>query len=676
MDGLPDLLLLYLAGMVSSVVLVVSTMVAYVASERRAVAYLKRAARLPEATRWYDLSTRVQELERERNTLQNELVSAKEIIEAADRMQRRIEQIAEDLRQKEQDEAELRRVQADYAQASELLAETREEAARLNGEKAKAEFEWEGLRDDSARLEKRVDEQKAELARIDHHVQGLRSREDEFRHTLLELRSEVESRRVEMNELSSRRDSLASEISRLRKELESLSDARYHLEESLKREADLKASIQGLERRLEHEQDHLAAIREKTGARDPAGADAKHVLQELWLPVTETKEFGGTEEVTSGRKEAEALDGVRQYLQDHGLRFPDRVVNAFHTSLKCADDTPLLVLAGISGTGKSLLPRRYAEAMGIHFLHTPVQPRWDGPQDLLGFYNYLENRYKATLLLRALLQHDQFSRSWTPQEFVDASDHLLMVLLDEMNLARVEYYFSEFLSRLEMRRDINRDDPTDVRKAEIPVEVGRLASIKDDDPVRVFVDSNVMFVGTINEDESTLSMSDKVVDRANIMRFGRPQDLADVPSISVGISDHRAKQSLGKSNWSEWVSVARNHDPDSEHEKLIGQLNDALEQVGRPFGYRTRRAILTYISMYPDQNETGFRNAIADQIEQRILPKLRGVDVTEQAGRRAVDEVKDVVTRLDDDRLLDAVERGADQGTDLFVWSGVDRSTE
>ena len=675
MEALPDLLLPYLAGMVSSVVLVVSTIVAYVVSERRAVAYLKRAARLPEATRWYDLSTRVQELERERNTLQEELVSAKEIIEAADRMQRRIEQIEEDLRQKEQEEAELRRVQADYAQASEQLAETREEAARLNGEKAKAEFEREGLRDDSARLEKRVDEQKAELARIDHDVQKLRSREDEFRHTLLELRSEVESRRVEMNELSSRRDTLVSEISRLRKELESLSDARYHLEESLKREADLKASIQGLERRLEHEQDHLAAIREKTGARDPASADAKHVLQELWLPVTETKEFGDTEEVTSARKEAEALDGVRQYLQDRGLRFPDRVVNAFHTSLKCADDTPLLVLAGISGTGKSLLPRRYAEAMGIHFLPTPVQPRWDGPQDLLGFYNYLENRYKATPLLRALLQHDQCPRTWRPQEFVDASNHLLLVLLDEMNLARVEYYFSEFLSRLEMRRDIDRDDPTDVRKAEIPVEVGRLASIKDDDPVRVFVDSNVLFVGTINEDESTLSVSDKVVDRANIMRFGRPQDLA-VPSASGDVSEHRATQPLANADWSAWVGAGRSYEPDTADDSMIAKLNDALENVGRPFGYRTRRAILTYVSRYPDRTEIGRRHALADQIEQRILPKLRGVDVTEQSGRRAIDDVKEIIMEVDDEKLLEAVERGADHGTDLFVWSGVDRSAE
>ena len=674
-EALPDLLLPYLVGIASSVLLVVATIVAYAASERRAVAYLKREARLPEAARWHDLSARVKDLEGERDALQDELLRAKEMIQVADRKRLWIEQIEEDIRQKEHEEAELRRVQADYAQASEQLAQTREETARLNGEKAKVEFEREGLRDDSARLEQRIEEQKADLTRVDDRVQELRSREEEIRHTLLGLRSEVESTRVEVNELTSRRDTLESEISRLRKELESLNADQYHLQESLQHEAELKASIQGLERRLEHEQDHLAAIREKTGARDPASADTKQVLQELWLPVTKTTEFGNTDQVTSGRKEGDALDSVRQYLQDQGLLFSDRVVNAFHTSLKCADDTPLLVLAGISGTGKSLLPRRYAEAMGIHFLHTPVQPRWDGPQDLLGFYNYLENRYKATPLLRALLQHDQFFRTWKPQEFVDASEHLLVVLLDEMNLARVEYYFSEFLSRLEMRRDLNRDDPNDVRKAELPIEVGRLASIEDNDPVRVFVDSNVLFVGTINEDESTLSMSDKVVDRANIMRFGRPQDLTNVPHASAGISEHRAQQPLAKSDWNEWTSAGRIHNPEREHEALIGKLNEALEQVGRPFGYRTRRAILTYISMYPEQNEAGRRHALADQIEQRILPKLRGVDVNEQFGSRAIAEVKEVIKEVDDAPLHDAVERGADGG-DLFVWSGVDRSTE
>ena len=71
----------------------------------------------------------------------------------------------------------------------------------------------------------------------------------------------------------------------------------------------------------------------------------------------------------------------------------------------------MTVLAGVSGTGKSLLPRRYAEAMGLRFLQISVEPRWDSPQDLLGFYNYIEKRYRATDLARALVHMDPYNTS-------------------------------------------------------------------------------------------------------------------------------------------------------------------------------------------------------------------------------------------------------------------------
>ena len=114
--------------------------------------------------------------------------------------------------------------------------------------------------------------------------------------------------------------------------------------------------------------------------------------------------------------EMKCLEAAQACLEGYGLRFNDRVLRAFHTSLKVADVSPLVVLAGISGTGKSESPRRYAEAMGFQFLNIAVQPRWDSPQDMFGFYNYLEGRYRATELARALVQMDPFpneeGRGW------------------------------------------------------------------------------------------------------------------------------------------------------------------------------------------------------------------------------------------------------------------------
>jgi hypothetical protein len=106
---------------------------------------------------------------------------------------------------------------------------------------------------------------------------------------------------------------------------------------------------------------------------------------------------------------------------------------------------------------------------------------------------------------------------------------MLLVLLDEMNLARIEYYFSDFLSRLEMRRGIDLDLAEYRRKAEIPLEIGRTGTT--DSVMRVFVARNVFFVGTMNEDETTQSLSDKVVDRANVLRFGPPRRLTIEPGL-------------------------------------------------------------------------------------------------------------------------------------------------
>ena len=139
--------------------------------------------------------------------------------------------------------------------------------------------------------------------------------------------------------------------------------------------------------------------------------------------------------------------------------------------------------------------------MGINFLNVPIQPRWDSPQDMFGFYNYLENKYRATELSRALIQMDRFwnvgGRGWQgcPRDWQDKtlSEQMLLVLVDEMNLARVEYYFSEFLSRLEVRPNIRKDDTVDREKAEIPLEIGMTTEEKNSSPImRLFVDTNVL----------------------------------------------------------------------------------------------------------------------------------------------------------------------------------------
>jgi hypothetical protein len=278
---------------------------------------------------------------------------------------------------------------------------------------------------------------------------------------------------------------------------------------------------------------------------------------------------------------------------------------------------------------------------------------------------------------RALVQMDPFykepNRGWSAPENWEysLSSQMLLVLLDEMNLARVEYYFSEFLSRLETRRGIDRTNPESRRKAEIGLEVG---SGKNKTPImQLFVDRNVLFVGTMNEDETTQALSDKVIDRANVLRFGRP---GKVESTNVTASSISMTSRIDFALWDSWC---RNADTlsDATRARAIEQTNlldEAMTDIKRPFGFRTRNSILSYVANYPSLDHDSVDDALADQIEQKILPKFRGLDSRDNAVKKALAKVKSVLGELKDDLLIQAIEQSSKDGQ--FVWLGVNRFEE
>ncbi|MCK4827933.1 chromosome segregation ATPase-like protein, partial [bacterium] len=341
---------------------------------------------------------------------------------------------------------------------------------------------------------------------------------------------------------------------------------------------------------------------------------------------------------------------------------------AFHTALKICDISPLIVLAGISGTGKSELPRRYAEGMGLHFVILPVQPRWDSPQDLFGFYNYLEGRYKATELARAMVQFELYNQTLWPLPANwdhSRSDRMLLVLLDEMNLARIEYYFSEFLSRLEIRRGIDLEDEKERAKAEIPLEMGSLR--QGEKPIRLFPGQNILFTGTMNEDETTQALSDKVLDRACVMRFGRPKKIR----IEIDTPDKNPSENgLTYDQWNSWLK-GKNTLSDERVNIWINELNDAMDDINRPFGHRVIKAIQSYVANYPDWVPSRIEVAMADQIEQRIMPKLRGIEISD--ANQPLKKIRSVIEQCEDQDLFDAFKKGS-ENQQIFIWRGLDRT--
>jgi len=427
-----------------------------------------------------------------------------------------------------------------------------------------------------------------------------------------------------------------------------------------------KAEMTGIQKSIEQLKDLAKGMQANL---DRAGITGQGNYEDLFVPVSLAK----LPPAPGTLDEQHAVERARDYIRGKGLVFPERVLHGFHTSLKAGDISPLVVLAGISGTGKSELPRHYADGMGIHFMLTAVQPRWDSPQDLFGFYNYLEKRYKATELTRALVQFERFNQGVFESAFEGAkidnrSDRMLLVLLDEMNLARTEYYFSEFLSKLETRRMVDEQTQSDRARAEIELDMG--GSLKNQKTLRLYPSRNVFFVGTMKEDESTQSLSDKVIDRASVLRFGRPKKTN--PELT-GAVKARPTHGLTFKQWMSWIQPLTNLNTHaSEVDAWIEQLNGALDRLGRPFAYRVDRAIRSYIANYPRWVPNWHKRAMADQIEQRIFPKLRGVEPEQGEATQALRTIGSIVDQLDDEPLKKSFVV-SHQNQSTFLFRGVVR---
>jgi predicted nucleic acid-binding Zn-ribbon protein len=428
-----------------------------------------------------------------------------------------------------------------------------------------------------------------------------------------------------------------------------------------------------------------------------ASAKGEVVLRQVaFNSLQQDPPFKQPRQVAEFSNESNALSSLKNYVRNtRKFDVPDRLLYAFHTALKTSDISCLTVMAGVSGTGKSALPNMYAKAMGIHFVSLAVEPRWDSPKDLLGFFNYVTNRYESTPLARALFQFAGHNEQGGLIPDVNLSDYMLMVMLDEMNLARIEYYFSEFLSKLEMRRSGNLKNADHMRKISMELFAGFLGNVKEGDelrkidekPIRLYADYNTLFVGTMNEDETTQSLSDKVIDRANVLHFGKPAELR--PNVGNGNLQDGDVPMLKRSMWESWKKEVEHDDVATgklkESASILNELNGQLALLGRPFAHRTYQAMLTYLKNYPFaaankdfQSAVAYSLPVADQIAMRVMPKLRGLDLTMHSA--TLSSIQSVLTgRVKDETLNHAFAEAIDlhkNRSGFFQWQGIDWANE
>ena len=574
--------------------------------------------------------------------------------------------------------SELQRLEQEASLKEESNKTLRDEVAALENQRHLLVQSMEKLEQEKAALQKEIEQAGKDSSRASEDLTDVERRLDESRRKEKEVGDQIDKAKVKAGELEKELKTLETELKAAENSLKELEKKSEQTQKELEEQVQgLKKSIKDLEQQKtdrEREVNDLSRREADLNGRvetlskklQTIGQMPKEAFDSLNMPVF--KKSSSSSDISN---EQEALGELYSLTHDCGFEIPERLQNAFHTSLKTSDISCLTVMAGVSGTGKSAFPKLYAQAMGMHFLPLAVEPRWDSPQDLFGFLNYMENRFEATTLGRALVQFDNSPHA---SEYALLNDQLLLVMLDEMNLARIEYYFSEFLSKLEMRRNVNVKSFADYRMVSSEIYAGgkedKENKIKASDPFFLYAGSNVLFVGTMNEDETTQSLSDKVIDRANVLYFGKPEKLK---TQKQSIDAAQDLSPMPHKNWEKWHREPAMHTIPGfdDMELLLNDFNTTLSKLGRPFGWRTYKAIMTYLANHPltAVNNESAMLALSDQVAMRVMPKLRGLDLAEYES--VFSELRGQLQQIDDEALMAAFRNASQSAQGFFDWRGI-----
>ncbi|USG67338.1 DUF3578 domain-containing protein [Brevibacillus ruminantium] len=313
----------------------------------------------------------------------------------------------------------------------------------------------------------------------------------------------------------------------------------------------------------------------------------------------------------------ETIDTIKTYIRQRGFHYPDHLIENFYLSMKTK---PFVILAGISGTGKTKLVKLFAEALGAtsenrQFRLIPVRPDWSDPSDLIG-YKDLTGTFRPGPLTEVLVEASN----------PDNEDNVYFICLDEMNLARVEHYFSDILSLMETQE---RKDDRIVTNPLISTN-----QLGEDDRVfyeGLFIPSNVVLIGTVNMDETTHPFSKKVLDRGNTIEFNYIQldNFPDAEEIYESDSERGVPASFLSSEYITLQEAYKDYSNliKESTEKLI-KINLVLENIHAHIGFRVRDAICFYM-VYNERFHLMTKDEAFDfQLLQKILPRIQGSNLS------------------------------------------------
>ncbi len=296
---------------------------------------------------------------------------------------------------------------------------------------------------------------------------------------------------------------------------------------------------------------------------------------------------------------------VVEYARDSKLHlsYTPRDIATFVSGLGASR---LSILQGMSGTGKTSLPKIFSEAIFGNCNIIEVESSWKDKNELLGYYN-------------------EFSTKYTPKKFTLAlykaalnKEITTFILLDEMNLSRIEYYFSDFLSLMENEESHREIKLVNIKLARTEEEREiEYAALSNGHTLKV--PTNVWFIGTANRDESTFVISDKVYDRAHTMNFTKraPKVRNYKDPISPQYYDYKTINDL-------FNKAKEQGDFDAENSQLIKSVEVLLAPFNISFGNRILKQIEDFVNIYKACfiDEDVEKEAIEKILLSKVVSKL------------------------------------------------------
>ncbi len=322
------------------------------------------------------------------------------------------------------------------------------------------------------------------------------------------------------------------------------------------------------------------------------------------------------EEILKCENIVEAINRINSYISSQGFTYDAKLIKNFYLSLKTK---PFVILSGISGTGKSKLVELFANSIGAtteneRFKLVPIKPDWSDSTDLLGYRN-IESKFTPGIITRVAY------------EAMKNPSLSYFICLDEMNLARVEYYFSDVLSLMETRRK-NEDGEIITNNLLSKEQIGRDANAETSYG-DVYLPENLYIIGTVNMDETTFPFSKKVLDRANTIEFNTIDLNYNFDNENLNINGEKNLITIYNNDFlkSDFLKISECKEYKNIVDKVIQQLisiNKILEQHNAHFGYRVRDEIIFYMIYATNEDLMSFDEAFDLAVLQKILPKISG----------------------------------------------------